>query len=62
MVLYLLLSIISAACLLIIFRYFVFWKIDTMHAIIVNYWTAATFSFMTSPVEKGSKLYLIGDF
>ncbi len=62
MVLYLLLSILSAACLLIIFRYFVFWKIDTMHAIIVNYWTAAMFSFMTAPAENGRKLYMIGEF
>jgi len=60
MVLYLLLSIISATFLLIILKKFIFWRVDTLHGIIVNYWTAATLSFLVSPVENTNRFHELG--
>ncbi len=49
MITYLLLSIVSATLLLIILKKFVFWQVNTLHGIIVNYWVAASFSFAMAP-------------
>lgn len=62
MILYLLLSILSSAFLLIILRSFPIWKVETMHGIIVNYWTAATLAFLANFEENKQNLPLIGDF
>lgn len=62
MILYLLLSILSSAFLLIILRSFPIWKVETMHGIIVNYWTAATLAFLANFEENRQNLHLIADF
>jgi drug/metabolite transporter (DMT)-like permease len=59
MYIYLLLSILSSTFLLIILKNFIFWKVETLHGIIVNYWTAATLSFMISPVENYNRFYIL---
>jgi drug/metabolite transporter (DMT)-like permease len=46
MIIYLVLSILSSTGLLIILKSFVKWKVDTLHGIIFNYWTAALLSFL----------------
>ena len=56
MILYLLLSIISSTFLLIILKSFIKWKVETLHGIIINYWTAASFSFLLSPGENYAQL------
>lgn len=56
MILYLLLSIISSTGLLIILKSFTKWKVETLHGIIFNYWTAASLSFFISPSKNLEQL------
>ena len=49
MILFLILSIVSSTCLLVILKSFYFWKINTLHGIIFNYFTAASLSFLVAP-------------
>jgi drug/metabolite transporter (DMT)-like permease len=57
MVLFLILSIVSATFLLIILKKFVFWKINTLHGIIINYWVAASCAFLQSPSENIQRIH-----
>lgn len=56
MILYLILSILSSTGLLIILKSFTKWKIETLHGIIFNYWTAASLSFLVSPEKNLAQL------
>ncbi len=49
MVLFLLLSILSSAVLLIVLKSFIKLRVETMHGIIFNYWTAASLAYLFSP-------------
>jgi drug/metabolite transporter (DMT)-like permease len=53
MIFYLFLSIIFATGLLIILKSFHIWKADTMHAIVCNYWTAASWSLFFGFLDTG---------
>ncbi len=61
MMLYLLLSILSSTFLLIILKSFTHWRIDTLHGIIFNYYTAALLSFLIAPAVVKSHLYELND-
>ncbi len=56
MILYLILSIISSTGLLIILKNFVKWKVETLHGIIFNYYTAASLSFLIAPSKNMEQL------
>lgn len=49
MVFFLLLSILSSAALLIVLKSFIRWRVETMHGIIFNYWTAASLAYFFGP-------------
>jgi len=49
MFIFLLLSILSSAALLIVLKSFVKWRVETMHGIIFNYWTAASLALIFGP-------------
>lgn len=61
MILYLILSILSSACLLIILKKFISWKVETIHGIIVNYWVAASCSFLVAPSKNLLALSQLAD-
>lgn len=61
MILYLILSIISSTVLLIILKSFYFWKVNTLHGIIFNYWTAATLSFLIAPSSIIDNFHQLND-
>jgi len=54
---YLILSIISSTGLFIILRSFSHFKINTLHGIVFNYWTAAALSFFVSPEKIIDNFY-----
>ncbi len=61
MVMYLILTIISSTGLLIILKSFYYWKVNTLHGIIFNYWTATTLSFLIAPSSIINNLHQLND-
>lgn len=53
MALYLLLSVLCSTALLLILKSFVGWRVETLHAIIFNYFTAGSLALLLSPVAIG---------
>lgn len=57
MMIYLLLSILSSTLLLVILKSFNRWKINILHGIIFNYYTAAIFSFLVAPAVVAEHIH-----
>lgn len=50
---YLILSILCSTLLLLILKSFIRWRVDTLHGIIFNYFTAGSLALLLSPVSIG---------